>query len=155
MVVVEMARACKLGKQVGKVDFFMLEENKSLAHRPWEPVSQHNPDALEEVYAANLVGHEPDQDVQDVEEAKQYYSTLPSAFPDLSFTVEDVIAEGDEVATRWTVPGMKRMAVYVLAVLALCGLAVTLALLLAPDISWAAVLNWLTTSSSGPCPFVG
>jgi hypothetical protein len=44
--------------------------------------------------------------------------------------------------------------VYVLAVLALCGLAVTLVLLLAPDISWAAVLKWLTTSSSGPCPFL-
>jgi predicted ester cyclase len=132
----------------------MLEENKALAHRPWEPVSQHNPDALEEVYAAHLVGHEPDQDVQGVKEPKQYYSTLPSAFPDLSFTVEDVIAERDEVVTRWTIRGMKKVAVYVLAVLALCGLAVTLALLLAPDISWAAVLNWLTTSSSGPCPFL-
>ncbi len=133
---------------------FMSEKSKALVPRSWEPVSQHDSDALEEVYAANLVGHEPDQDVQDVEEAKQYYSTLPSAFPDLSFTVEDVIAEGDEVATRWTVPSMKRMAVYVLAVLALCGLAVTLVLLLAPDISWAAVLKWLTTSSHGPCPFL-
>jgi hypothetical protein len=133
---------------------FMSEKSKALVPRSWEPVSQHDSDVLEEVYAANLVGHEPDQDVQDVEEAKQYYSTLPSAFPDLSFTVEDVIAEGDDVATRWTVPSMKRMAVYVLAVLALCGLAVTLVLLLAPDISWAAVLKWLTTSSSGPCPFL-
>jgi hypothetical protein len=45
---------------------------------------------------------------------------------------------------------MNRRAVKVLAALALCGLAVSLVLLFAPDISWAAVLKWLTTSS--PCP---
>jgi hypothetical protein len=132
----------------------MSEANKALAQRSWEPVSQHNPDAPEEVYATKLVWHEPGQDAQSVEEAKQYYSTPLSTFPDLSFTVEDVIVEGDELVTRWTVRGMKRVAVYVLAALALCGLAVTLVLLLAPDISWAAVLKWLTTSSSGPCPFL-
>ena len=81
------------------------EENKALARRSWELASQHNPDALEEVYAADLVWHEPDQDVQGLEEAKQYYSTYLSAFPDLSFTVEDVIAEGDKVVVRWTVRG--------------------------------------------------
>jgi predicted ester cyclase len=133
---------------------FKSEENKALAQSSWEPVSQHNPDDLEEVYAANLNWHEPDQDFRGVEEAKQYSSPHLSAFPDLSFTVEDVIVEGDELVTRWTVRGMKRVAVYVLAALALCGLAVTLVLLLAPDISWAAVLKWLTTSSHGPCPFL-
>jgi hypothetical protein len=31
----------------------MSEENTALAQRSWELVSQHNPDALEEVYALN------------------------------------------------------------------------------------------------------
>ena len=132
----------------------MAEGNKTLAQRSWEPASQHNPDALEEIHTANLVRHEPDQDVQGVEEAKQYYSTHLSTFPDHSFTVEDVVAEGDKEVNRWTVRAMKRVSVNVLAALALCGLAVTLALLLVPDISWAAVLEWLTTNSSGPCPFL-
>ena len=83
----------------------MSEESKTLAQRSWELASQHNPDALEEVYAADLVWHEPDQAVHGLEEAKQYYSTYLSAFPDISFTVEDVIAEGDKVVTRWTVRG--------------------------------------------------
>ncbi len=83
----------------------MSEENKALARRSWEIVSQRNPDALEEVYAANLIWHEPDQDVQGLEEAKQFYSTYLSAFPDLNATVEDVIAEGDKVVTRWTIRG--------------------------------------------------
>jgi steroid delta-isomerase-like uncharacterized protein len=80
----------------------MSEENKAIAQRSWELASQHNPDALEEVYAADLVWHEPDQEVHGLEEAKHYYSTYLSAFPDLSFTVEDVLADGDKVVTRWT-----------------------------------------------------
>jgi steroid delta-isomerase-like uncharacterized protein len=81
------------------------EANKDLACHSWELASQGAPDLLEEVYAADLLWHEPDQDVHGLEEAKQYYSTYLSAFPDLSFTVEDVIAEGDKVVTRWTLRG--------------------------------------------------
>jgi predicted ester cyclase len=132
----------------------MSEEHDALAQRSWELASQQNPDALEEVYATSSVWHEPDQDVQAVEEAKQYYSTRLSAFPDPSVTVEDVIVDGEKVVSRWTVGGMNRRAVKVLAALALCGLAVSLVLLLAPDISWAAVLKWLTTSGPSPCEYL-
>jgi steroid delta-isomerase-like uncharacterized protein len=83
----------------------MSEENKDLARRSWEIVSQRNPDLLEEVYAADIVWHEPDQDVQGLEEAKQFYSTYLSAFPDFNATVEDVIAEGEKAVTCWTIRG--------------------------------------------------
>ncbi len=83
----------------------MSEENKALARRSWELVSQRNPDALEEVYTADTVLHEPDQDLQGVEEAKQYLSMYLAAFPDQTVTVEDVIAEGDKVVTRVTIRG--------------------------------------------------
>jgi hypothetical protein len=132
----------------------MSEKNDALAQRSWELAIQHDPDVLEGVYAPSSVWHEPDQDVQGVEEAKQYNSTRLSAFPNLSVTVGEVIAEGDKVVNRWTVRSMKRMAVNVLAAFALCGLFVTLVLLFAPEISWAAVLKWLTTSSPGPCEYL-
>ena len=48
----------------------MSEGNKDLARRSWEFVSQRNPDALEEVYSADSVLHEPDQDLQGLEEVK-------------------------------------------------------------------------------------
>lgn len=83
----------------------MSEENKALARRSWEIVSRRNPDALEEVYAADVVLHEPDQDLRGLEEVKQYLSMYVSAFPDLNVTVEDVIAEGDRAVTRWTLRG--------------------------------------------------
>ena len=81
----------------------MSEENKALAQRSWEVVD--NPDLLEEVYATDLVWHEPDQDIQGLEEAKQFLGMYKTAFSDLHATVEDMIAEGDKVVTRWTIRG--------------------------------------------------
>ena len=74
----------------------MSEKNDALAQRSWELAIQHDPDVLEGVYAPSSVWHEPDQDVQGVEEAKQYNSTRLSAFPNLSVTVGEVIAEGGQ-----------------------------------------------------------
>ncbi len=79
------------------------EGNKDLVQRQWELSSQHNLDALEEVYAADAVWHEPDQEVQGVEGLKQYASRYFEAFPDTTWTLEDLIAEGDKVVSRWTV----------------------------------------------------
>jgi steroid delta-isomerase-like uncharacterized protein len=81
----------------------MSEENKALALRSWEAANM--PDIIDEVYSADLVWHEPDQDIRGYEQAKQFVSTFFEAFPDLNATVEDVIAEGDKVVTRWTIRG--------------------------------------------------
>ena len=84
----------------------MSEENKALARRAWEIVD--NPDLIDEVYAADVVWHEPDQDIQGIEEAKQFISMYKTAFPDMNATVEDVVAEGDKVVTRITIRGTHR-----------------------------------------------
>lgn len=81
----------------------MSEENKALARRSWE--APHNLDIIDEVYAPDLVWHDPDQEIRGTEEAKQFIAMYKSAFPDLSVTVEDEIAEGDKVVTRWTLRG--------------------------------------------------
>jgi steroid delta-isomerase-like uncharacterized protein len=81
----------------------MSEENKALARRSWE--APNNPDIVDEVYAPDLVWHEPDQEIRGPEEAKKFIATYKTAFPDLNVTVEDAIAEGDKVSTRWTIRG--------------------------------------------------
>jgi steroid delta-isomerase-like uncharacterized protein len=81
------------------------EENKDLARRSWEIANQHNPDLIEEFYAPDLVWHEPDQELRGYEQAKQFTSTLFTAFPDLNISVEDVIGEGQKVVSRYTVRG--------------------------------------------------
>ena len=82
------------------------EENKTLARRAWEMVfNQRNLDALDVFYAADAVWHQPDQDLQGLEEVKQWLARPFEAFPDLNVTVDDVIAEGDKVVTRYTIRG--------------------------------------------------
>ena len=41
-------------------------------------------------------------DSHGLEEYKQRVSSVRNAFPDIHFTVDDVIAEGDKVVHRWT-----------------------------------------------------
>ena len=85
------------------------EENKDLARRSWEEmVSQRNPDLIEEFYPPDLVWHAPNQDIRGYEEARQFVSTFFDAFPDINITVEDVIAEGDQAVTRYTIRGTHR-----------------------------------------------
>jgi steroid delta-isomerase-like uncharacterized protein len=81
----------------------MSENNKTLARRSWEVVD--NPDLIDEIYASDLVWHEPDQDVHGLEEARQFVTMYKTAFPDLNVTVEDVISEGDNAVTRYTIRG--------------------------------------------------
>ena len=79
------------------------EENKALAHRSWEAMD--NPDLIDEVYASDVVWHEPDRDIHGVEDQKQYITTFINAFPDLNVTVDDEVAEGDKAVSRFTFRG--------------------------------------------------
>src|SRR4028119_1842011 len=87
----------------------MSEENKALARRSWEVVTQESldtlEDALQEVYADDIVMHEPDEDVRGIEGLAQFVSMMRSALPDLRITLEDDIAEGNKVVSRWTAQG--------------------------------------------------
>jgi len=66
----------------------MSEENTDLAWRSWEMlVNQHNPEALDELYTPDFVWHEPDQDIQGPEEARQFLGMYLSAFSDMRVTV--------------------------------------------------------------------
>jgi steroid delta-isomerase-like uncharacterized protein len=84
----------------------MSEENKALVRRAWEMANDLN--VIDEVYSPDLVWHEPEGDVRGSEEAKQYVGMYLEAFPDTNFTIEDMIAEGDKVVTRWTARGTHR-----------------------------------------------
>jgi len=87
----------------------MSEENKVLTRRSWVIVSEGNLDTLEdalaEVYARDIVLHEPDEDIHGIEGLKQFVSMIRSAIPDLRITLEDDIAEGDKVVSRLRAQG--------------------------------------------------
>ena len=87
----------------------MSEENKALTRRSWEIVATGSldtlDDALQEVYAEDIVMHEPDEDVRGIEGLTQFVSMIRSAIPDLRISIKDDMAEGDTVATRWVGQG--------------------------------------------------
>jgi steroid delta-isomerase-like uncharacterized protein len=83
----------------------MSEENRALARRWAEDVmNQRNLDAVDEIYASDFVGHDPTmpEDIRGAEGRREFYSMYQSAFPDAEITIEDQVAEGDKVVTRWT-----------------------------------------------------
>lgn len=84
----------------------MSEQNKARIRRVIEQAySQGDLSVVDEVAASDLVIHASSQDIRGREGAKQYVTVLRKAFPDLHFTIEDQIAEGDMVVTRWTARG--------------------------------------------------
>lgn len=85
----------------------MSEENKAIVRRVFDEFWNEGKMAtLDEVYAEDVVNHElPPGLPPGVEGTKAYLGMFKSAFPDTQMTVEDQIAEGDTVVTRWTATG--------------------------------------------------
>ena len=81
-----------------------LEDNKSVVRRAYELSTKKDIAALFEMYAPGYIEHMPDGD-QTAEQLKRGIPVMFAAFPDLTFTIEDMIAEGDKVAYRVTITG--------------------------------------------------
>ena len=83
----------------------MSEENRALALRAADVVNQRNPALIEELCPPDFGWHGPDQDIRSYEQAEQTAAMFLAAFPDAHITNEDVIAEGDKAARRYTMRG--------------------------------------------------
>ncbi len=84
------------------------EENKAVVRRFLEEIfNEGNLDVADELFAPDYVLHDPaaPEEVRGPEGIKQYVGMYRSAYPDTHFTIEDQIAEGDKVVTRWTGQG--------------------------------------------------
>ena len=82
------------------------EEHKAIARRAYEIFSSGSLEAIEEVIAPDLVDHnaQPGR-TGGIEGTRQVLGMLRAAFPDLRFTPDDLIAEGDRVVARVTLTG--------------------------------------------------
>lgn len=87
----------------------MSEENKQLMRRWFEEVwNKGRADAIDEMFAADGraygLGDNPEVSVGP-SGFRELHNTFRGAFPNMTITVEDVIAEGDKVAARCSVRG--------------------------------------------------
>ncbi len=79
------------------------ETNKAIVRREIEDIwNQGNLDLIDEIYATDLVNHDPCwPEVRDFESFKEWVATMDRP-PDQDITFEDLIGEADKVAERWT-----------------------------------------------------
>jgi predicted ester cyclase len=82
------------------------DQNKQLMHRAVDEIwNQERYELLPKFVASDFVIHTPHGDVHGRAGAAQYFTMLHQAFPDIHFTIEDQVADGDRVVTRWTATG--------------------------------------------------
>src|SRR5437016_154389 len=81
------------------------EENKALIRRSYEEgVNKRNLSIADEVFSPDYVSYYAGKktDQRGPEGFRQGIAQFLAAFPDLQGTIEDIVAEGDRVATRQT-----------------------------------------------------
>ncbi len=86
-----------------------VEENKALVHRWVELWNTGNVDAVGEFVTPDYVRHDPNgPTVHGPKAEQQLVAMYLAAFPDLRFTIEHLVGEGDTVAGRYTARGTHR-----------------------------------------------
>ena len=84
-------------------------ENKVFAARIVEEFfSRGNLSNIGDLFSPDIVVHDPDKELRGLEQVKQGIIRLRAAFPDLHYTVEDMIAEGEKVVIRFIGRGTHR-----------------------------------------------
>jgi steroid delta-isomerase-like uncharacterized protein len=81
----------------------MSQENVALIHRWFEDVwNKGRMEAIDEMASRDAIahGHAP-YDVG-LDQFKNFFTSVRSAFPDISLGIDFTLAEGDKVAARWT-----------------------------------------------------
>ena len=82
------------------------QENKAIATQAIEAINAGDFSRLESLVAPDGVDHAVPPGMPPTRDsAIQFLTTFKAAFPDLHYTVEDVIAEGDRVVQRSTARG--------------------------------------------------
>ncbi len=86
------------------------EENKALSRKLYDDImSQGNIALIEEIFSDDYVNHDTSGPPGGWPHGRQGFYAVTGAyrgaFPDLHFTIEAQVAEGDRIVTRWTAGG--------------------------------------------------
>lgn len=81
-------------------------DNKAIARRYFEEIlNKGSAAAIDAIVAPDVVFRNPPAVVTGIADFRKLVTALRGAFPDLHFTLEDELAEGNKVATRWIMRG--------------------------------------------------
>jgi steroid delta-isomerase-like uncharacterized protein len=87
-----------------------LEDNKAIVRAHVEALfNQHQVAQTDEFFTQDYLDHAPlPGQAPGLEGAKHKWASYLTAVPDMRATIEDMVAEGDKLAVRWTVQGSHR-----------------------------------------------
>jgi len=81
----------------------MSTENKALVQRWFEEVwNKGRAAAIDEMLAETAVVHGLGMDLRGPEGFKTFHAAYRNAFPDVKVHIDEIVAEGDTVAARWS-----------------------------------------------------
>lgn len=86
----------------------LQEQNKAISRRWREEVDNGNWGVIDELIRPNFVMHLPGSPPMNLESVQHMLKMFDGAFPDLHHSCEDLVAEGGEVALRFTLHGTHR-----------------------------------------------
>jgi predicted ester cyclase len=82
------------------------DSQKAIARRYFEEIlNKGSLAAIDAIVAPDVVFRNPPAVVKGIADFRNLIGALRNAFPDLHFTLEDELAEGNKVATRWIMRG--------------------------------------------------
>ncbi len=85
----------------------MEDQNRRLVELYFEEINQGNLAILDELCSPGMIQHttHSPQPIYGLDKIKRLAAGYQRAFPDLYYTLDQVVAEGDLVAVRWTAQG--------------------------------------------------
>jgi steroid delta-isomerase-like uncharacterized protein len=102
-------RRLSVGRESEEGESMSTVDNKALVRRFWEGLVGTGDSTLaDELLAPGYIVHYAGNPPMDRDGFLQFLGALRTAFPDVAVTVEDLLAEGDEVAVRWTWRGTQQ-----------------------------------------------
>jgi len=83
------------------------QENKAILLRALDELNRGNLDVIDQLFSPTFVFHSPDAPnwPRGLEGARKMVMSGRTTIPDLHATAEDIFAEGDRVAVRWSFSG--------------------------------------------------
>ena len=82
------------------------EENKAIVRRYLEEIwNSGDLEVAHEIVTPAVVLRSSLRHMEGLEAFKEFVAVVRTVFPDIHFTTEDLIAQGDEVAAHWTMTG--------------------------------------------------
>jgi len=115
VVMLCIAFACQNKAEKAELEKFraqakLEEQNKAIAILAWEASNKGDFETLKEMGTPEYLWYLPSNSTRPIsrEEALKKAKRLRSAFPDINFTIEDLIAVGDKVICRYIMRGTQQ-----------------------------------------------